>query len=347
MVKLVIPMQVMATRDKRELAFYYPNLIWSYGDWIKSLVLFFAGIALLVPNYMKNLPEEIDRPIVVGLKEKGLLDIIEPETAVDSSATEELATAMTDIIVSGALDELAEEKTAFHEISMSRLGAYGDQGLYRMIFEELKERGLARESEDDVSIPMHPKVRSLVLVLLSQILRPYGRNINANLSPVTDSGEMVGALSELLSQGIEPSCGSVVDFDLTTVTVDLASVPLDEVLDFRQQNLEAHKRYMLSVRKFAMALSHMPEEERQVNFEHRQAELDELASDLRNCARKSWKKSASFGLTLAGSALSALNAPFAAMIKATATLAGHEKNSEANSGAYSYLFRAQQRFRGY
>ena len=74
---------------------------------------------------MRNRPEEIDRPIVVGLKEKGLLDIIEPETAVDSSATEELATAMTDIIVSGALDELAEEKTAFHEISMSRLGAYG------------------------------------------------------------------------------------------------------------------------------------------------------------------------------------------------------------------------------
>ena len=52
----------------------------------------------------------------------------------------------------------------------------------------------------------------------------------------------------------------MVDFDLTTVTVDLASVPLDEVLDFRQQNLEAHKRYMMSVRKFAMALSHMPEE---------------------------------------------------------------------------------------
>ena len=216
-----------------------------------------------------------------------------------------------------------------------------------MIFEELEERGLARESEDDVSIPMYPKVRSLVLVLLTQILRPYGRNINANLSPVTDSGEMVGALSELLSQGIEPSCGSVVEFDLTTVTVDLASVPLDEVLEFRQQNLEAHKRYMLSVRKFAMALSHMPEEEQQVNFEHRQAELDDLASDLRNCARKSWKKSASFGLTLAGSALSALNAPFAAMIKATSTLAGHEKNSEADSGAYSYLFRAQKRFRGY
>ena len=337
----------MATQEPRELAFYYPNPMWTYGNWIKSLVLFFDGIALLLPDYMRDRPEQVDRPIAVGLREEGLLEVIEPETAVDSSATEKLATAMTEIIASGALDELAKEETAFHEISMSRLGAYGDRGLYKMIFEELKERGLARESEDDVSIPMHPKVRSLVLVLLSQILRPYGSSINANLSPATDLGQMVAALSEFLSQGIEPSCGSVVEFDLNTVTVDLASVPFDEVLDFRSQNLGAHKRYMLSVRSFAMALSRMPEEERQVNFAQRQSELDELASDLRNCARKSWKKPASFGLTLAGTALSVMTTPFSSLIRFAATLVGHEGNGGADVGAYSYLFRAHRRFGGY
>ena len=346
MVESLMPVQAMTTQKTRELAFYYPNPVWTYGDWIKSLVLFFDGIALLVPDYMRDRPEQVDRPIVVGLREAGLLEVIEPETAVDSSATQELATAMTEIIVSGTLDELAKEETAFHEISMSRLGAYGDRGLYKMIFEELKERGLARESEDDVSIPMHPKVRSLVLVLLSQILRPYGSTIDANLSPATDLGQMVGALSEFLSQGIEPSCGSVVEFDLNTVTVDLASVPFDEVLDFRRQNLEAHKRYMLSVRKFAMALSRMPEEERQVNFAERQSELDELASDLRNCARKSWKKPASFGLSLAGTALSVMTAPFSSLIRFASTLAGHESDGGVDVGAYSYLFRAHTRFGG-
>ena len=331
----------------REVAFYYPNPMWSYGNWIKSLVLFFDGIALLVPNYMKDRPEMLDPSIVIGLKEQGLLEIIEPEKAVEKSATEQLAAAMTDIITSGALDKLAKEETAFREISMSRLGAYGDRGLYRMIFEELKERGLAKESEDDFSIPMHPKVRSLVLVLLSQILRPYGSTINANLSPATDMGQMVAALSEFLSQGIEPSSGSVVEFDLNTVTVDLAPVPFDEVLDFRRQNLESHKRYMLSVRKFALALSRMPEEERQINFAYRQSELDELASDLRNNARKSWKKPASFGLSLAGSALSAMTAPFTGAIKFVASLAGHERPGEVDAGVYSYLFRANRRFGRY
>ena len=283
----------MATPTKREIAFYYPNPVWTYPDWVKNLVLFFDGIALLVPDYMKERPEEIDRPIVVGLKEKGLLEIIEPEKAVDKSATERLASAMTDIIASGGLDDLSKEDTAFHAISMSRLGSYGDRGLYKMIFEEFKQRGLAKESEDNVSIPMHPMVRSLVLVLLAQILRPYGSTINANLSPATDLGSMVNALSELLSLRMRPSAGAVVEFDLNTVSVDLGPVPFDEVLDFRQQNLDAHKRYMLSVRQFAMELSQMSGEEREVAFDIRQDKLNELANDLRKRGRKLWRRPAS------------------------------------------------------
>lgn len=334
----------MTTTETRELAFYYPNPMWIYGDWIKNLVLFFDGIALLVPQYMKDRPETLDKPIVAGLKEHGLLEIIEPETAVDKSATEKLATAMTDVITSGVLDELTREDTAFHELSMSRLGSYGDEGLFHMIFEELKTRGLAEESRDDVSIPMHPRVRSLVLVLLSQILRPYGSTINANLNPTTDMGGMVKALTKLLSVKTEHSVGSVIEFDLNTVTVDLGSMPFDEVLDFRRQHLDAHRYYMLSVRKFVMELSRMPEDEQEVALDLRQAQLSDLASDLRNRSRKAWKKPSSFALTLAGSAISALTAPVATVLGLTGSWIGHEDHSEINDGAYSYLFRAQRQF---
>ena len=337
----------MTATETRELAFYYPNPMWTNGDWIKNLVLFFDGIALLVPDYMRERPEELDRSIVVGLKEQGLLEIIEPETAVVKSATEKLAMAMTDIITSGVLDELAKEKTAFHELSMSRLGSYGDEGLYKMIVGELKKRGLAEESKDKVSIPMHPKVRSLVLVLLSQILRHYGSTISANLNPATDMGSMVRALSEFLSLKTKPSGGNVIEFDLNTVTVDLGAVPFNEVLDFRQQNLDAHKHYMLSVRKFVMELSNLPEDGQEIVFELRQTEINDLASGLRNRARKAWKKPSSFALTLAGSAVSALTAPAAAVLTLASTLIGNEEHSEINTGAYSYLFRAHNRFGGY
>jgi hypothetical protein len=200
---------------------------------------------------------------------------------------------------------------------------------------------------DKVSVPMHPKVRSLVLVLLSQILKSYGNQIKANLSPATDMGNLVRALSELLAVRMKPSEGSVVEFDLNIVTVDLGAVPFDEILDFRQQNLDAHKHYMLSVRKFAMELSRMPEEEQAVAFELRQAELNDLAGDLRKRARKAWKKPSSFALTLAGTAMAVVTAPLATAIKIAGSLVGYDGPGKADTGAYSYLFDAQGRFGGY
>jgi len=329
----------------KELAFYYPNPMWYSADWVKNLILFFDGIALLVPAYMKKRPEEIDPSIVAGLKQHGLLHIVEPEKAVDKAATEKLATAMTDIITSGALDHLAKENTAFHEISMSRLGYYGDESLGKMIFEELKKRNLAKDTEDNVSIPMHPMVRSLVLVLLAQILRPYGAKINAELSPATDVPRLVGALSELLEIKPVPSAAAVITFDLNTVSANLGSVPIDEVLDFREQNLKAHRRYCSSIRKFAMELSNMPEKERKKSFELRQHELDEIAGDLRERSRKAWKKPASFGLTLAGAAITvAAGHPVAAALAVGAAALRYEKTKLTDAGAYSYLFAAQHRF---
>ena len=78
-----------------------------------------------------------------------------------------------------------------------------------------------------------------------------------------------------------------------------------------------------------------------------QAELDALSSDLRNRARKAWKKPAAFALTLAGSALSVLTNPIAAVITGVGSLIGHEKPSKTDTGAYSYLFSARHRFGGY
>src|SRR5690349_11090365 len=57
----------------REIAFYYPGHIWSRPDWIKTLLLFFDGVGLLVPEYKQREPEAID-PVLAGpLRDQGLL----------------------------------------------------------------------------------------------------------------------------------------------------------------------------------------------------------------------------------------------------------------------------------
>jgi len=246
------------------------------GDWIKNLILFFDGIALLVPKYMKGRIEDFDPAIVAGLKQHNLLHIIEPEKAVDKDASKALSSAMIDIIASGALDCLTKERTAFHELSMSRLGYTGDERLADAVFKELEKRKLARASEDGVSIPMHPLVRSLILTLLSQILRSHGEKMHAELNPVTDRPRLVESLVEMLNLPNAPSKGNVVAFDLATVGVDLAAVPIEEILSFRDQNKDSYQRYRRSVRSFAYDLSQMPKDERRKRFEDRQSELDHV-----------------------------------------------------------------------
>jgi len=266
---------------------------------------------------------------------------LEAESVVDQAAITKLAEVMTDVITSDILDPLAKEDTRFHELSYSRLGGFGDAGLAEMIFSALKARGLARDSEDGVSIPMHPMVRALVLVLLSQILRPHGRTFELDLSPTTDRPKLVEALSELLSIRTAPTMRKVVAFDLATVGVDLANVPIDEILGFREEYLHEHRTYARNVKRFVQELSLMPDEERASAFDERQAKLQEIARDLKRISRKSWKRPASFALSLAGAAwmLSAGN-PIAAILAAGSAILGLKSPDKNMGGAYSYIFRA-------
>ncbi|SEL00176.1 hypothetical protein [Nitrosovibrio tenuis] len=331
--------------DLPELAFYYPNPIWKRGDWVKNLILFFDGIALLVPEYMQDKLEHFDPAIVVGLEKHGLLHVIKAEEAVGKEATEQLGYILSDIIVSGALDSLAKDSTAFDALSRSRLGYYGDEKLADMIFGQLKKRGLARDTEDGRSIPMHPMVRSLILTLLSQILRQYGANRNVSLEPVTDRPLLIAALADMLSLPTAPSHGQVITFDLNTVMVDLGPVPIDEVLAFRRENSDAFTEYRRSVRRFAYELSRMSKEQKELAFEDRQAQLDKMASELKRRSRKAWRKPASFALAFTGAMWTAASGDLlGAALAGAGSILGLESPEAVNVGAFSYLFRAHEHY---
>ncbi|WIG58322.1 MAG: hypothetical protein OJF49_001067 [Ktedonobacterales bacterium] len=328
-----------------ETAYYYPNPMWGNGDWVKNLILFFDGIALLVPNYMRDRPFWFDPAIVAGLEQHGLLTILKPETFIDHSTTEALATAMTDILVSGALDGLAAEPTRFHELSYSRLGAVADEGLASMIRDELISRGLAKQSEDNVSIPMHPLVRSLILVLLGQLLRPVGKAKGLDLQPVTDTPQIHEALKELLSLPTEPSAAHVVSLDMQTVGVDLGPIPIDEVLDFRAQNRPHYRAYARNVRKFVREIGQLPLDDQQEELHARQAELADAAAQLRTLAQKAWRRPLAFGLGLAGAAWQVKQGDvLGGLLALGAAAAAAELTSPVEVGAFSYLFNARLRF---
>lgn len=346
----MVSQETISQKSDSEVAFYYPNFIWRGNkDWIKNLILFFDGIGLLVPNYMRDRPEAIDPIMIEALKDHDLLHVFEPETLVDKHATEKLAMAMTEIIASGALDSLAvDDNTAFHELSYSRLGFYGDRELAEMINDELKSRGLARDSEDGVSIPMHPMVRNLILVLLAQILRPFGKKIGFNLAPVTDEPRLIKALSEILSIPNTPSAGQVVSLDIETVGIDLSSIPIDEVLGFRKDHYALHRSYAREVRRFVRYLSVMPIEDREKELIDRREELRERTDNIRRLSQKAWgtHPTASFGLGIAGASWAVVTGDVIGGVISglgiAETIRGLLLNKDNTVDAYSYIFKARR-----
>lgn len=113
----------------REVA-YHHEPYWgpSLSDSIKTLLLFFDGVALLVPDYMRDRPLLSDPSLAQPLHDQGLLHRLSPETLVDQATAEALIELLDDMIDAGALEGL-DPGVAFTELSYSRLGGSVDPGL--------------------------------------------------------------------------------------------------------------------------------------------------------------------------------------------------------------------------
>jgi hypothetical protein len=305
-------------------------------------LLFFDGVALLVPEY-KRYEAQLADPVVAGtLSDEGLLHVLPADITVDADATNQLADAMEGVFQREALSQL-DTDIPFHSLSYSRVGWFGSRDVAERLLHELERRNLARRSEDGVSVPMHPLVRVLILTFLAQIIKANASARGVDLAPATDRPEMIAALAVALSGHDKTvSVGDVVASDIETVGVDLSLVPINEVLSFRTEHLRKHREYAKSVRQHVAEISSTPSFKREKIVNDRRAEIRDLAADLRNISTQAWKKPAAFGLGVAGTAAGMGSGPIVSgILGILAAIAGYERSSEPLS-AYSYLFDAKR-----
>lgn len=329
-----------------EIAYYYPEPYWlaHEGGWIKSLLLFFDEIAVLLPSYMRGRHVVADPTLAGPLENRGLLRVLEPETFVDDVTATHLTEVIEALVDSGAFADLPSG-IRFAELSMSRTGNGTLRAVAEKIGEKLRERGLATSTEDGVSIPMHPAVRCAYLLVLAQLARETGARQGIDLHPVTNGRGAVEALHGLLELEPMPSRGQVVDVDLQVVGVDLDVIPLDDVLQFKRESAGAHRRYMQHLREFVLSLRTMDDVDRERALADRRADLEDEARDLRERALSAWrspKDIAGFGLGITGAAWavatgSAIPAALTALGAGLAMLP-----SKGGGSAYSYIFEAQK-----
>lgn len=330
-----------------DLAYYYPQPYWLVGedDALKNLLLFFDGIAILLPRYMSG-RERVADPYLAGpLQDAGVLRVLEPEIFIDQKATEALITAVTELVTAGAFDDLPRPEYGYAELSRSRMGWNADIDLSEMITEELITRGLARPSEDGVSVPLHPAVRTTFLVLLAQFARDAGRRAGLSLHPATTDPAAIDGLMSVLALPASPSAGHVVALDLEAVGLNLAPVPLDDILEFRKQHGTEYRAYARNVRKCVRELGLLEPEERDALLLDRREELADLSNDLRRTARRWWRKPlGSLALGAAGAswlAAGPLHDPIGGALAMADTMQGLTSD-QSTATAYSYIFGAQR-----
>lgn len=345
-VRFVVNYAVPVTR---EIAYYYPEPYWLLddADWVKTLLLFFDEVAILLPDYMMGRHREADPSLVEPLEDQGLLRVLHPERFVDEQMSQSVTSAVVELIAGGAFDDLSPDEP-LAELSMSRMGWGVTEDLAQMVYEELAQRGLAVPSRDGVSIPMHWRIRATYLLLLAQFAREAGQRQGFDLHPATNDRRTAGAFDNLLELGPMPSRGHVVSLDIETVSIDLSAAPLDEVLGFRNEHADSYRRYMTNLRSFAFELSLAEPVDQDRLLADRRATLEEEARALTNRVRhsfKSGKKVTGFGLGLAGAAWSAATSnPVPAVLGLLGAATGMAPDKKSGN-AYSYLFEARRDLR--
>lgn len=332
-----------------DVAYYYPAPYWgaSEGGWIKSLLLFFDEVAILLPGYMYGRHSAADPSLAEPLEDRGLLRLLDPADWVDEQATEDLVTVMVDLLTGGVFDDLEKDEGRYAELSYTRMGYGSDVELGGLLVEELLRQGLARPSEDGVSVPLHPVVRTTILVLLGQLARSVGNRRDMTVHPATNSGPAIRDLVSTLARDGLPSAGNVLALDLEPVGLNLDGVPLDEVLSFRADHQDAHRAYVRDLHRFLEELSSIDDpNDRAQRLDSRREELADAANNLRRLSRQSFSKARdTWALGIAGAAWAAVAGdPLGLLLTAGGLVRGALPDGHAPASAYSYVFDASRTF---
>ena len=316
---------------------------------MKSLLLFFDKVSILLPEYMYGRHHAADPVLAEPLEDRGLLEVLEPNKWVDEEMAKSLTEAVSGLLANGVFDGLSKE-VHFHELSQSRMGYGADVDLAKSLVSELRAKGLAKPSEDGVSIPLHPTVRTTILVILAQLARSAGNQQNLSVHPATNDMRTLQDLIDTLSRERMPSRESVIAFDLEPVSFNMDSIPLDELLQFRDEHKDAHRAYMRYLRGFMAELAdvNLPEERKTLLLQRRQ-DIADSAHDLQRSTRRALGRNLpSWSFGIAGGVWSATTGdPLGLVLGALGLVSGilGLKATDPNKvSAYSYLFEAGRTF---
>ncbi|MFD7677452.1 hypothetical protein [Streptomyces sp. NPDC060187] len=297
------------SRDSaKDYLYYASNWAWPVereGS-IKSLLLFFDGIAYSIPA--ESLDRSIERSPAVAqpLLEKGMLINLAPTEILAPDTSAQLAAVLSQWIN----DHPEWRHNTGHFVPLTRTSQHWGDRRDRQIREAeaftqtLRTLGLAQATAEAELWQLPPQVFFLVLAAYSAALQyAVQQRSDITLQPVFELlgpyrragrhfGNVMGS-PFMQSRGVS----RIVQSDFTEVGVDLTDVPLDEIIDFRNKHKESFRAYVDGLRNLLTTMRDLNEDQVSAEIRERSKQLAEEAGQLRRTTRRA------FGRNLAGTML--------------------------------------------
>ncbi|MFJ2471658.1 hypothetical protein ACIOWI_01460 [Streptomyces sp. NPDC087659] len=341
-----------------ELAHYYPDWIWQARslDWMKSLLLYFDGLAIVLPTNLFEVAVEADPILAQPLLEKGMLHNFPPREWLTSERAAAVRQAANAVAArsgpTAGLGVQAATLSTFHFV------AHGEDA-DRIIGQMLESRVIGASYPASALIQLQPAVRLVMLFAVALAAQASltthrihlvgdhdteinGRGIFRVLGASGASVHTLGtdesgrSMRRLPSKAL--SLGDVLSRDIQNVGVDLSGVPLDEVLDYRRRHGDTYRAYARGLRGFVASLGAVDAADQEQRLRDRAEEIADQAAALRR-ARLDWGRPVA-ALTLSGmSAAWTLSQTdlWGAVLAGLAAAAGFAAPTRKTS-AFTYLF---------
>lgn len=343
----------------KDYLYYATGWIWpeEYAGKIKSLLLFFDGVTLSLPEEL--LPGVIDRSPALAqpLFEKQMLINLPPEDSLTPASSSQLARALTQWIH----DNPGDHGISFHERPLTITSAHWGERTDRQITnarrftEKMQHMGLARATGE--LWELSPQVHLLVLMAYCHSLQEsIAERSELTLQPVLD-GQAARwppqRLFEAITRCTNPrglsrqrrSAVQVIESDWHEVGVDLTNVPLDEILDFRAEHREGFSSYTHGLRNLILSTGQLNDEQFAAELRVRAEQISEEAASLRKVTRRAFGQTAAATvLALCGATWTATQGDLIGALFATASAGVGFARPSRPVTAYSYFFDIDRRF---
>ncbi|MCG6498799.1 hypothetical protein [Kitasatospora sp. A2-31] len=333
----------MSTEGKPlELAHYCSGWIWdsALAGRMKSLLLYFDGFALLLPdNHFREVVAREDR-LAGQLRAAGLLHNREPQAWLDADGARLIQESVDRSLISG----LAASAEGSRQYRVPLTDHHiGPEDLRAALLAEMGEKGAAVRRRPDLGpdmIEMSQDTSAAVLMALG--LAAQRRISDHRLHLVGDLPGSGGRTTAATAEQVGPT-SFVLHRDLVDTGVDLSRVPLDEIIDYRREHGSAYRAYARDLRRFVGELEgveHPADRERLVR--DRSEAIGDQAAALRR-ARRAWGRPlVSLALAGAGAAWTLHQAdPVGALVALSGAAAGFTPPAKAPS-CFTYLLEARR-----